>query len=96
MGELGWSICPRDSGTQRHVGWAVLVNLKANLGSNSGDSIGSDIASWPGFQRRKLILGEPGQRRQAVESMPSEDSPLMMMDDTRSLCPVDSTSFNSS
>lgn len=54
MGELGWSVCARDSGTHGRVGRAVPVNLTASSGSDSGDSLGSDLASWPGGKRRQL------------------------------------------
>lgn len=90
MGELGWSVCARDSGTHGRVGRAVPVNLTASSGSDSGDSLGSDLASWPGGKRSNSDLRESGQRRWAVESMPAKDSPLMM-DGVRSRCPVDST-----
>lgn len=31
-GELGWNVPPWDGVKERHGGWAVLVNLKADFG----------------------------------------------------------------
>lgn len=76
----------------RAGGRAVLVNLKADLGAESGDRIGSDLGSWAGAKRRKLWSLETWTKSNRCLR---RISPLMM-DGVGRVCPVESSSLNSS
>lgn len=68
-----------------------MVNLKADLGTESGDGVGSDLGSWPGAKRRKVwSLGAWTKSNRCLRRI----SPLMM-DDVGSVRPVESSSLNS-